>query len=83
MQVLQAVDLGGVQITQRQASGLGTGQRGGVTDLVLQSGAAETSCYLLIQLAAVIRVFLPLATPDLFRLAVVASGALWTAAFVP
>ena len=54
----------------------------GHTGRPLESGAAETACYVLIQLAAVFRVFAPLAVPDYTRHAVICSGLLWTAAFV-
>ena len=47
----------------------------------LTTGHAELACYLLVQVAAVIRVLLPLADPDLYMTAVTCSGVLWVAAF--
>jgi uncharacterized protein involved in response to NO len=53
----------------------------GHTGRPLQAGAVETACYVLVQLAAVVRVFLPLTAPALFLQAIQLSGALWVAAF--
>jgi len=47
----------------------------------LQAGATEIVCYVLVQLAAAVRVFVPLAAPQLLIDAIVASGALWGIAF--
>ena len=47
----------------------------------LQAGRAEVFCYAVIQLAALTRVFLPLAFPQLYLEAIVGSGLLWSAAF--
>jgi uncharacterized protein involved in response to NO len=47
----------------------------------LQTGRAEVFCYAAIQLAALTRVFLPLAFPSLYLQAIVASGLLWSSAF--
>jgi uncharacterized protein involved in response to NO len=41
----------------------------------------EVACYVLIQLAAVIRVFGGMALPDFYRATVVASGLCWSAGF--
>src|ERR1019366_7539058 len=43
--------------------------------------AVETACYVLINLAAAVRVFVPLAAPAFYRDAVILSGTLWVAAF--
>ncbi len=53
----------------------------GHTGRPLQTGRAEVFCYAAIQLAALTRVFLPLAFPSLYLLAIVGSGVLWSAAF--
>lgn len=53
----------------------------GHTGLPLQAGGVETSCYALVQLGALVRVFLPLTVPGLTLHAAVISGALWTSAF--
>ncbi|MGC2517814.1 MAG: NnrS family protein, partial [Burkholderiales bacterium] len=53
----------------------------GHTGRSLQTGAAETACYALVQLAAVARVFVPLAAPQFFAEAVALSGVLWAIAF--
>jgi uncharacterized protein involved in response to NO len=53
----------------------------GHTGRPLQAGKVEIFCYAAIQLAALTRVFLPLAFPALYLEAVVASGLLWSAAF--
>jgi len=54
----------------------------GHTGLALRVGAAETVAYVLVHVAAAVRVFLPLVWPDGYRLAVAAAGALWSAAFL-
>ena len=53
----------------------------GHTGRTLRAEAAETACYVLINLAAVVRVFVPLAVPAFYRDAVIVSGVLWVAAF--
>jgi uncharacterized protein involved in response to NO len=53
----------------------------GHTGRPLRAEAAETACYVLINLAAVVRVFVPLAAPTFYRDAVILSGVLWAAAF--
>ena len=53
----------------------------GHTGRPLRAEAAETACYILINLAAVVRVFVPLAAPAFYRDAVIVSGVLWAAAF--
>jgi uncharacterized protein involved in response to NO len=53
----------------------------GHTGRPLQTGRAELFCYLAIQLAALTRVFLPLAVPSLYLHAVIGSGLLWSLAF--
>jgi len=53
----------------------------GHTGRPLQTGRAEVFCYAAIQLAALMRVFLPLAFPSLYLQAIVGSGLLWSAAF--
>ena len=54
----------------------------GHTGRPLQVGAAETVAYVLVHIAAAVRVLLPLAWPEGYRTAVAASGALWSAAFL-
>nr|WP_316640902.1 NnrS family protein [uncultured Roseateles sp.] len=53
----------------------------GHTGLPLQAGRAEIACYLLVLLAAGVRVFLPLAAPALTVGAVLLSALLWSAGF--
>jgi len=53
----------------------------GHTGRPLEAGPIETSAYVLINLAAIVRVIVPLAAPALYREAVVISGLLWIAAF--
>jgi uncharacterized protein involved in response to NO len=53
----------------------------GHTGLPLQVGSMETMAYALVQISALVRVFLPLAAPGQYQLAVTASGLLWVAAF--
>ena len=53
----------------------------GHTGRPLQTGRAELFCYVTIQLAALIRVFLPLAIPSLYLHAIIGSGLLWSLAF--
>jgi uncharacterized protein involved in response to NO len=54
----------------------------GHTGRVLKAGNLEVGCYVLIQLAAVIRVFMPLILPHWYARLVIASGMLWSAAFI-
>jgi uncharacterized protein involved in response to NO len=53
----------------------------GHTGRALQTGPAETACYSLVQLAAVVRVLVPIAVPAWYFSAVTVSGLLWFAAF--
>jgi uncharacterized protein involved in response to NO len=53
----------------------------GHTGRPLKAGRAELFCYAAVQLAALARVFLPLAFPSLYLQAVIGSGLLWSAAF--
>jgi len=53
----------------------------GHTGRALQTTAYETAAYVLVQLAAVVRVFLPMFDAELQLAAIVASGILWSAAF--
>lgn len=53
----------------------------GHTGRPLRAEAAETACYVLINLAAVVRVLVPLAAPAFYRDAVIVSAVLWVAAF--
>lgn len=53
----------------------------GHTGRPLQAGRAEVFCYVIIQLAALVRVFLPLAFPTFHLQAIVGSGLLWSLAF--
>ncbi len=53
----------------------------GHTGRALQAGLAETACYALVQLAAVVRVLVPIAVPAWSFSAVTVSGLLWFAAF--
>ena len=53
----------------------------GHTGRPLQTGRAELFCYVAIQLAALTRVFLPLAFPSFYLQAIIVSGLLWSAAF--
>ncbi len=53
----------------------------GHTGRPLQTGRAELFCYLAIQLAALTRVFLPIAFPSLYLYAIIGSGLLWSLAF--
>lgn len=54
----------------------------GHTGRPLRAGYPEIACYLLINLAALARVAGPLALPEFQRAAIIASGLLWTAAFL-
>lgn len=54
----------------------------GHTGRALEAGKLEVSCYVLVQFAALLRVFVPLLAPQWYVGAVVAAGALWTGAFV-
>ena len=53
----------------------------GHTGRPLETTAAETTAYVLVQLAAATRVLLPIAVPSLYHQSVVVSGLLWTGAF--
>lgn len=53
----------------------------GHTGRPLRASAAETASYLLVHLAAAVRVFLPVAAPELHATAVLVSGVLWAIAF--
>ena len=48
----------------------------------LTAGRAEVSAYVLVQLAAAVRVFLPLLLPSAYMIAVMLSAVLWSAAFI-
>jgi uncharacterized protein involved in response to NO len=54
----------------------------GHTGRALEAGRLEVSCYVLVQFAAVLRVFVPLFAPTWYVGAIVGAGALWTVAFV-
>jgi uncharacterized protein involved in response to NO len=54
----------------------------GHTGRPLEAGRGELSAYVLIQLAALVRVFVPLFAPQLYLDALLVSGALWSLAFV-
>jgi uncharacterized protein involved in response to NO len=54
----------------------------GHTGRPLRVGAAETVAYILLHVAAAVRVFVPMAWPEGYRGAIAASGALWSAAFL-
>lgn len=53
----------------------------GHTGRPLATGNAELSAYVLVHLAAAVRVFLPLAAPSAYGASVAISAALWSAAF--
>jgi uncharacterized protein involved in response to NO len=53
----------------------------GHTGRPLEAGRGELSAYVLIQLAALVRVFVPLLAPPLYLDALIVSGALWSLAF--
>ncbi len=48
----------------------------------LEAGGIELACYILIQFAAMARVFVPLIVPEFYGDAVIASGAFWVSAYV-
>ncbi|HMK14342.1 MAG TPA: NnrS family protein [Burkholderiales bacterium] len=54
----------------------------GHTGRPLQASMIETACYALVQLAAVVRVFVPIFAPQLYLAAIIMSGALWSIAFL-
>lgn len=54
----------------------------GHTGRPLTVGLSETTSYLLVQSAAVIRVLVPLCVPSLYLFAIGLSAALWVAAFM-
>lgn len=68
--------IGGITI------GMMTRTSRGHTGRPLRASPVETVAYVLVHLAAAVRVFLPLAAPELQLAAIVASGILWSAAFV-
>jgi uncharacterized protein involved in response to NO len=91
MRALATVDLipGSVAIHALTVGGIGgltvgmmTRTARGHTGRVLEAGNLEVCCYVLIQLAAVMRVFMPLLLPDWYPRMILASGMLWSAAFV-
>ena len=53
----------------------------GHTGRPLQTGRAELVCYVAIQLAALVRVFLPLIFPPAYLYAIIGSSLLWSLAF--
>ena len=53
----------------------------GHTARPLTAGRAEIAAYVLVQLAAAVRVFLPLLLPSVYMAAVMVSAVLWSAAF--
>jgi len=53
----------------------------GHTGRRLEAGGAEVAMYVLVQLAAVVRVFGPLVAPEAYVTTVVTAGMLWAAAF--
>jgi uncharacterized protein involved in response to NO len=53
----------------------------GHTARPLEADRAEVACYVLVQLAAAVRVLGPLVVPSVYVASVVASGVLWSAAF--
>lgn len=67
--------IGGITI------GMMTRTSRGHTGRPLRASPMETASYVLVHLAAAVRVFLPLAAPELQLTAIVASGLLWSAAF--
>lgn len=67
--------IGGITI------GMMTRTSRGHTGRPLQASTMETASYVLVHMAAAVRVFLPLAVPGMQLSAIVVSGALWSAAF--
>ena len=63
-------------------AGMMTRTARGHTGRPLEAGKLEVACYALVQFAAIVRVFFPLFVPQWYSGAVVASGALWAAAFI-
>ena len=53
----------------------------GHTGRMLQASRTETLCYVLLQIGALVRVFLPVAVPGLTLAAITLSGTLWSMAF--
>lgn len=53
----------------------------GHSGLPLVAGRAEFTCYVLVQLAAAVRVLGPIVAPSVYLASVITSGALWSAAF--
>jgi uncharacterized protein involved in response to NO len=54
----------------------------GHTGRPLQASMIETASYALVQLAAVVRVFVPIFAPQLYLAAIIMSGTLWSIAFL-
>jgi uncharacterized protein involved in response to NO len=90
MRALAAVDLVPVSLAIHALTvgaiggltvGMMTRTARGHTGRPLEAGPLETACYALVQFAAIVRVFVPLIVPQWYVGAVVASGALWAAAF--
>jgi len=67
--------IGGITI------GMMTRTSRGHTGRPLRASAMETASYVLVHVGAAVRVFLPLAVPEMQLGAIVASGVLWSAAF--
>jgi uncharacterized protein involved in response to NO len=90
LRALAALDLAGASAATHALTvgaigglilGMMTRTARGHTGRPLKASAPETAAFVLIQLAAAVRVFLPLAAPAAALLAIQLSGALWTAAF--
>ena len=75
MHALTVGAIGGMTLGMMTRSALGHSGR------ALAAGRAESSAYVLIQLAAVARVLVPLLLPAAYLEAIVAAGAMWFAAF--
>ena len=72
---LTAGAIGGMVIGMMTRTAMGhTGRK-------LIAGKVEVSCYLLVAMAAVLRVFVPLLNPSLIREAVLVSAVLWSFGF--
>lgn len=68
--------MSGLMMAMMMRSALGHSGRG------LSAGWAEIAAFVTLQLAALVRVFGALLVPGFYRNAVIASGALWTLAFI-
>lgn len=75
MHALTVGAIGGLTLGMMTRSALGHSGR------PLRSGPAETASYVLVELAAIARVFVPLLVPAAYLTAIVAAGVLWFAAF--